>query len=147
MDDHSDVRAVLRRGTNHRRPSDVHCLDGRPGLEGVQVADDKVDRGDTLGGEVLEMGLVRPVGKDAGMDGWMQGLHAPPQHLGHARDLGNFGVIDPGRLEGFRGAPAGDELDAEGCEAGRELLESRLVMNREQRTHPEGRYQGGGGDD
>ena len=79
------------------------------------------------------------------MDGWMQGLHAPPQHLGHARDLGNFGVIDPGCLKGFCGTSAGDELDAEGGEAARELLESRLVMNREQRTHPERRYQGGAG--
>ena len=144
MNYHSDVRAVLRRGPDHRRPSDVHRLDGGLRFEGVKVADDKVDRRDVLSGEVVEMRLGRPVGKDAGMDGRVQGLHAPPQHLGHARDLGDFGVIDPGCLECLGGTPAGDELDAEGGEAARELLESRLVMDREQRTHPEGRYQGGG---
>jgi len=118
MNDHRDVRAILRRGPDHRRTSDVHHLDARLRLERVQVADDEVDRGDVLGGEVLEMGLDRPVGQDAGMDGRVQGLYAPSQHLGHPGDLGNLRVIDPGRLEGFGGAPARDELDAEGRQAG-----------------------------
>ena len=118
VNDDRDVRAVLRRGPDHRRTADVHHLDGRLRLERVQVADDKVDRCDVLGGEVLEMGLDRPVGQDAGMDGRVQGLHAPSQHLRHAGDLGNFRVIDPGRVQDFGGAPAGDQLDAEGGQAG-----------------------------
>ena len=65
----------------------------------------------------------------------MEGLDPPAQHLGHAGDLGNLEVVDPGRLEDLRGPPARDELDAEAGEAGRERLEAGLVVDGQQRSH------------
>ena len=143
MNDHRDVRAVLRRGSDHRRAAHVHGLYRRLRLERVQVANDKVDRGDVLSGKVVDMGLDRPVGQNAGMNGRVQGFHATVEHLGNARDQGNFCVIDPGCREGIGGAAARDQLDAESGETARELLEPRLVVYRKKRTHPRRRYQRG----
>ena len=106
-------------------PTSIISTEGR-GLERVQVAHDEVDGGDVLGGKVLEMGLERAVGQDAGMDRRVQGLYAPSQHLGHPGDIGHFEWVDPGGLEGFGRAPARDELEAEGAQAAREILEPDL---------------------
>ena len=142
IDDHRDVSAVLRRGPDHRRAPDVDHLDRRLCLERVQVASDDVDRCDVLGRQVLEVGRDGPIGQDARVDCRMQGLHAPPQHLGHASELGDFAMLDPGRFQDLRGAAARHELDAEAGQAG-ELVQAGLVVNREKRTHSRRPYQEG----
>ena len=62
---------------------DVDLVDGL--LERVQVADDKVDLGDVLVGEILLIGFDI-TGEDTTMDGGVEGLHTTTEHL---RCVGN----------------------------------------------------------
>ena len=129
------VGGVLGGRPGHGRAADVHRLDRGMGLEGIQVADDEIDRRDVLGGEVIEVGSSRPVGQDAGMDGRMQSLHATIEHLRHASDLGHLAVLDARCLENLGRASARNELDAEGSETLGQRFKTSLVVNRQESSH------------
>lgn len=66
--------------------SDVHLGDGL--LEGVQVADNEVDLGDLLFGEVLLVGLD-VAGKDTTVHGGVESLDTATKHLGGVGDGGD----------------------------------------------------------
>ena len=69
-----------------RRQADIGLLDSF--AKGVQVADHQADRGKAKLGKLLPIfGAV--AGKDAAVDGRMQGLDAPAQHFGLSSDLGD----------------------------------------------------------
>jgi hypothetical protein len=142
--DGRDVREVLGRGPQHRRPADVDHLDGLlladavargDLLERIEVHDHEVERQDLVLLEGRDVFLAIAAGEDPGVNPRVQRLHAPVQHLrrgGH--------VLDPVDLEAELfdeggGAAARDELAAELRETLGELVESRLVVDRDQRAH------------
>ena len=81
------------------------------------------------------MGADGPIGEDAGMDRRVQGLHPSIEHLGDARDLGHLGVLDAAASRTLAVPPTGDQLDTEGPKSSCELLETGLVVNRQQSSH------------
>src|SRR4029450_1240402 len=138
-----DVCVVLGRAPQHRWAADVDHLDGVLLLDAVPTCDlrepietdtDEVERDDPVlpqGGHVL--GVVRP-GEDGGMDPRVEGLHAPSEHF---RDLRQ--VLDQRRLDAvfgeLLGGPAArDQQDVELLEAARELDETGLVPDRQERA-------------
>src|SRR5437588_7127001 len=139
--DGRDVGEVLRRGAKHCRAADVDHLDrvlladAVPGdrlAERVEVDADQVERLDLL---LLERGeifwTVAP-GQNRRVDSRVERLDAAAEQLGHLRDL-----LDPRHrnlhlLEVGARAAAGDDLDAELDQALGELVQARLVVDRDQ---------------
>ena len=62
------------------------------------------------GGQVLGLGAV---GQDAGVQSRVQRLHATVEHLGKARDVGDFEVRDAGVAQRLGRAAGGDQFDAD----------------------------------
>src|SRR5581483_1970316 len=132
VDHDAHVGVVLGRRPHHGGAAHVDHLDAGLGPEGVEVADHQIDGLDALGlqvGQVLGLGAV---GQDAAVDLGVEGLHPPAQHLGGAGDGLHLGVGDAGLGQGSGRAPAGEELESQGGEAGGEGLQAGLVVDGEQ---------------
>ena len=89
--DDRDVRVVLGRRPDHRRPADVDLLDElveadpgplRGGRERVEVDDDQLEGGDRRGEELAAMVGETTVRQDSGVDPRVERLHPPVEHLG-----------------------------------------------------------------
>ena len=65
IDEHADVRVVLRRRPHHRRATDVDELDTRFARERVQVHRDESERFDAVRVEISAMRRIVEVGEDA----------------------------------------------------------------------------------
>ena len=139
-----DVREVLRRRAQHRRPADVDHLDGvlhaRSVLrddraERIEVDADEVERLDLLLVERLEVVGAVASREDAAVDARVQRLHASAEQLGRVRHVLDARDVHAVLLE-ERGRPAaGDDLEAELLEPARELGQAGLVVNGDQRAH------------
>ena len=137
-----DRGMVLGGRAHHGRPTDVDLLDARieggargNGVsKGIQVAHHQVEGGDLEGGELLAVAGLALVGKDAGMDEGVQGLHPPLEHLGEARDGFHGGDGDSGGADAFGRRTRGNNLHTGSAERTREILQSRLVVDRDQGT-------------
>ena len=95
---HHNIGVVLRGGSNHRRPTNVDLLDDvsrggvrvRDGrLERVEIADNKIDRGDSTLLQIVNVSLHRTVRQNRTMDRWMERLHPTTEHLGGTGDISN----------------------------------------------------------
>src|SRR6266511_5872098 len=75
-----------------------------------------------------------PAGKDAAVHFRVQGFHAPVEHLGKARDLGD--VLHPeARLpEQLRGPAGREDLHPQGGEPLGEVNDAGLVVNADERA-------------
>ena len=141
--DGRDMREVLGRGAQHRGPADVDHLDGLlladavaggDLCERIEVHDDEIEREDLVLLECRDVLRAIAAGEDPGVDPRVQRLHAPVEHLrcgGH--------VLDPldGQaelLDERGGAATCDEHAAELRESLRQLVEARLVVDRNQRA-------------
>ena len=143
----SDVREVLRRRAQHRRPADVDHLDRvllanrlprDDALERIEVHADEVERLDLV---LVERGaVVCPVAprEDRRVDPRVQGLDPAAEQLRHLRHVLDRRRADPHLLEERSRAAARDELDVQAGQAARELLEPGLVVDGEKRPADHG---------
>jgi hypothetical protein len=136
------MRVVLGRGADQGRPADVDVLDyllvahAAPcggALEGIQVHDDQVDRGDAVLRQGLAVLLAGPHGQQSGEDRRMERLHPPVEDLRESRVVGDRADLDAGVAELGRGAARGDDLHAQIREGAREVHHAALVVDGEQR--------------
>ena len=130
--DGDDVREVLRRGAQHRRPADVDHLDhlglGRAAPSGdrrerIEADADEVDGLDVVLGERRRVFRQVAPRENPGVDARVQRLDAAAEHLGR---LGH--LLDPRHVEALllqerRGAARRDELPAEVGQATREVVD------------------------
>ena len=142
--DGGDVREVLRRGPQHRRPADVDQLDGV--LLGDALARDavleriEVDADDVEGLELVlrerrsVLGQVAP-GEDGRMDAGVKRLDPAAEHLGEPGHVLDARDGEPLVLEEPRRAAARDQLEAELGQSLREGAEPGLVVDGEERPH------------
>src|SRR5690606_13936601 len=122
VDHDGDVGVVLGRGADHRGPADVDLLDdvveagaGGHGLgEGVEVADEQVERLDAEFGELLAVGVFADVGEETGVDLRVEGLDAVVEDLGETGEVFDLGHRDAGFADAGGGGTGGDDLDARG---------------------------------
>ncbi|MCY1238704.1 hypothetical protein D9M72_514580 [compost metagenome] len=135
-----DGGVVLRGGAHHGGAADVDLLHdvilrgtGLDGLhERVEVHDDEVERLDLHAGQGFHVGGDAAVGQDAAVHARVERLDAAVQHL---RRAGNFLDLLDGDACGrdlLRGGAGGDDLDACFVQALRELLQTGLVVDRDQ---------------
>ncbi len=128
-DHHPHVGVVLRRSPDHGRSPDVDELDGRIGAEGIEVADHQIDEADALPLEVGQMVGLGPVGQDPAVDGGVQGLDPPAEHLGGAGELGHLEVGDARLGQRRRCPPAGDQLPTQGVQPAGQFDHTGLVVD------------------
>ena len=128
------VRIVLCGGAHHRRATDVDQLDRRVGTERIEVAHDEIDRGDVVRRDGVEVFDNRPVGQDAGVQTRVQGLDPAVEHLGESCDVLHREVRYAGRGKRLGRPAARDQLEAELDEARRKCLDSRLVVDGQERA-------------
>ena len=133
--EHTHVLMVLGRGPYHRRSADIDELDGGVRGEGVEVDDDQVDPFDAVGLQVGQMLGLGPIGEDAAVDLWVEGLDPAAQHLGRTRHLRHLAVCDAGLAQLGRRVPAGHQLPAQSAEPLGQLHQPFLVVDRKQRPH------------
>ncbi len=139
--DDDDRLMVLRRGSDHRGPTDVDLLDCvlepdvRPqhGVdERVEVAAHEVDLAKAALGQRLDvLGRVAP-GQDAGVHAGMERLDAAVQDLWESGQVADRPHVDHGVLKCLQRAPGRKQVIAEPLEATREGRETRFVANRQQ---------------
>ncbi len=142
VDHDGDALVVLRRRPDHGWAADIDILDAgfevrarRDGLlEGIEIDDEEVDRRNCVLGERPLMRFVPAHGEQAAVNPRMQRLDASVHHLGALRDLGDVGHRDPGIAQGLRRSPGRDDLDAMRAQGMREIGETRLVADRQQRA-------------
>ncbi|MDI2023460.1 hypothetical protein PJL18_04008 [Paenarthrobacter nicotinovorans] len=140
--DDGDGGVVLRGRTHHGGASDVDLLHDvilrRAGLHGlderVQVHHHEVEGFDLHAGKGVHVRRNATVGQDAAVHAGVQGLDPAVQHFRGAGDFFDFLDRDAcgGNLLG--GGAGGNNGDACCVQALRELLQSRLVVNRDQCT-------------
>ena len=129
IDDHGDVRMVLRRGAHHRRPTDIDQLDARGGRERIEVDDRQRNR---LDAELLELGDVLgggEIGEQAGVDHRMQRHHTVPEDRRVAGQFGDVGHRDAGGGDRRRRASTRNETPAQFVQAGGKLGDAGLVVH------------------
>ena len=135
VDEDADVRMVLRRGADHRRPADVDQLDGRLRVERVEVGDDQVDRRDLVRRKVgLVLGIVT-IGEDAAVHLRVQGHDPVAEHRRIAGEVGNVGHGHTGGSDRLRRSPRRDELDPQAVQGFGELDDAGLVVDAQQSSH------------
>ncbi|BCK69111.1 hypothetical protein Srufu_030640 [Streptomyces libani subsp. rufus] len=142
VDDDGHRRVVLGGGADHRGAADVDLLHtlvgggaGGHGLpERVEVDDDQVERLDAEPGQLLAVVLQAEVGQDAGVHLRVQGLDPAVEALGEARQLLDLGDRHPGRSDLRGRRSGGDQLDARRVQALRQLLQTGLVVDADQRA-------------
>jgi hypothetical protein len=134
--------ASASRVAHHRRPADVDVLDGfferAPGLrdglaERIKVDDHEVDR---LDARLLDrrhvLGQVA-AREQAAVHFRVQRLQAAVEHLRVAGVVGDLGDFDSVRSEELRRAAGGEDGDTGRHEPARELDETRLVGDADER--------------
>ena len=106
---------------HHGRSADVDLLDGLipahiglgdGGFKRVEIHHHQLDRGDVLGLHVGLVGRVAGAAQDAAMDAWVQGFDATPQDFWGTGVLRHLGDRQPCIRQTFRGAAAGEQLEA-----------------------------------
>jgi hypothetical protein len=135
-----DGGVVLRGGAHHRGAPDVDLLDDvvlrgarlHRFHERVEVHDDEVERLDVHRRERVHVGRDAAVGEDAAVDARVEGLDAAVQHFRGAGDFLDFLHRDAGGGDLLGGGAGGDDLDAGVVQAPRELLQTGLVVDRNQ---------------
>ena len=140
VDNHGHPVEVFGRGADHRRPADVDHFDdlvecsarGHGFFEGIEVADHEVDTADAVGFELVKVGSLRAVGKDAAMDARVQGFDAAVQDFGMAGDLGDRHDGQAVVLQVFFAAAGRNQLDAQGAERAGEVEQALFVVDRKQ---------------
>ena len=134
---------VLRGGTDHRRSADVDLLDrfgaghvraGHRGLEGIEVADDQIDRADLVRLHVRLIFREFATGENATMNFRVQRLHSATEHLGAGGQLGHVEHRNAGVSNRACRPARGHELYAQLIQLLREFNESRLVRHGKQRA-------------
>jgi hypothetical protein len=132
---------VLGGGADHGGAADVDILDavvvgstlGGGRLEGIEVDDQQIDRGDTMRlGRARVLGVAAD-GEEPAVHQGMQRLEAAVHHLGKAGVLGDVGDGDAGVFEGLGRAAGRQHLDAARGERAGKLDEPGLVGDRDQR--------------
>jgi hypothetical protein len=131
-DDHTDVRMVLRRRPDQRRPADVDQLDARVVPEGVEVHDHQVEGLDAVIVQLGSMLRVVPVGQQPPVDLRMQRHHPVTQDRGEPGQLGHVGHREPGVAQRRRRGPRGHQVPAPVGQALGEPDDTGLVVDREQ---------------
>ena len=142
IDDDRDMTVVLGGGANHRRPADVDVLDGGGvvgaggdgRLEGIEVADEEVDRGNRMSRHRRCMGGLVADAEKAAVDRRMEGLNPAVHDLGKAGHLGDIANGEPGPGECGVGAAGRDDLDAAPGERLGEVGQAGLVEDGDQRA-------------
>ena len=107
----------------------------RERAERVEIDADEVERLDPLLGERLQVLVELAPGEDAGVDRRVERLDAAAEHLRRPGYLLDACHRQADVLEERRRAARGDELEAELGEPGREHLDARLLVDRDQRPH------------
>ena len=141
-DHHGDARVVLGGGADHRRPADVDHLDrfvmagaGRDrGLERIEVDHHQIDRRDA---ECRDRGHVRievAACQDAAVHRGMQGFDPTVENAGRAGHRSDVDHREARLAQRARGAAGRDQRDLLVGEPARELDQTRLVPDRQQRT-------------
>ncbi len=140
--DGSDVRVVLRRRAQERRPADVDLLDGlakgdvllRDGLlERIEIHDDEVDRPDAVRGRLGAVALLGPVEEDAAEELRVERLHAPAEDLGEAGEIRDTRDGETRGCEVSGRAARRDESEAQPGEGAGEFDEAAAVGDGEER--------------
>ena len=118
--DHCHRLEILSRRAQQRHAADIDLLDGfrlsharlRHGRgEGIEVADNQIDRCDVVAGQLCKM-LRRAAGQDAAVNRRVQCLHAAAKDLRGTGDLVYLRDGQPCRAECARGAARRDQLEA-----------------------------------
>jgi hypothetical protein len=133
----NDAAEVLGRRPQEGHAADVDLLDGfgrrhvragDGGGERVEVADDQVDGGNGVGGQ---LGCVRGrvAGQDAAVDGRVQRFDAPAEHLRRAGQFGHVAHGQPGGSQRLRRAAAGDQFPAQRRQAAAQFDQPCFVVN------------------
>ena len=135
---------VLRGAAQHRRPTDVDHLDSLllPDAvtagdlaERIEVDADEVERPDVLLLERRDVVGVIAAREDRGMDVGMESFDAAAKHLRDSRQLLDSFDLEPDLvLEEVSRAAACHQLEAEVGQPTGELLQARLVVDRDQCT-------------
>ncbi len=81
-------------------------------------------------GERREVLGLRAVGEDPGVQSRVQRLHATVQHLGKARHVGDFEMLDAGRAQCRGGATGRHQFNAVRGESLAQFDQSGLVPDR-----------------
>ena len=140
--EHRHAREVLRRRADHARAADVDLLDSllerhvgaRHRLpERIQVHADDIDRADVVLVERRHVGRIVPAREDATMDIRVQRLHAPVEDLGEPGDGADANDLEAGLLEHRSGAARRYDLVAGLGESAREIRDSCLVRDADER--------------
>ncbi len=134
IDDDADVGVVLRRRPHERRPTDVDQLDAGVGRERVQVDHDQRDRLDAVLGEISAVRLVVEVGEDAAVHLGVERHDPMAEDRREAGEVGDVGHGHTGRGDRRRGSAARDERPAQTVQCGRQLDDTRLVVDGQQRS-------------
>lgn len=140
-----DGGVVLGGGADHRRAADVDLLDtlvGRgargDGLpERVEVDDHEAEWLHAELGKLFAVRLEPQVGEDPGVHARVQGLDPAVQALGEAGELLDLGDRHSGRGDLRGGRAGGNQLHTRLVQPTGELLQTRLVINTDQRS-PDG---------
>ncbi len=135
-----DARVVLGGRTHHGGPADVDLLDTRVDVgagghrvgEGVQVDGHELERLDTELGELAHVVVLAGVGEDAGVHARVKGLDAALEALGEPGELLDAGDGQAQLLDRGGGSAGGDERDSGVVQAADQLLQPRLVVDRDQ---------------
>ena len=138
------VSEVLRRAAQHRRAADVDHLhrflfpDAVPPCdlaERIEVDAHEVERPDLVLVERREVVVLVAPREDRRVDGRVERLDAPAEHLRDAGQLlDSLDVQTDLALEKVGGPSAGHELEAGVGEAAGEVLQPRLVVTGDQRA-------------
>ena len=134
---------VLRRRADERRPADVDVLDHlgvldaarrRRALERIEVHAHQVDRLDRVLVDRAHVLLVRADREQAGVDLRVERLHPAVEDLREARVVVHRPRLDAGLRKLPRRAAGRDDLDAQLRKPAREVDETALVGNGQERT-------------
>ncbi len=140
VDDHQHVAEVLCRGAHQAGSADVDFLDeaveGRLRVRGgrrerVQVHHHEIDEANPValdGGQIVGAGAAR---EDAPVNGRMEGLDPPVEHLGEAGDVRDAPDRQARVGEGTGGPSGRDELGAKPLEALAKGRQTALVRDAE----------------
>src|SRR5437867_10180527 len=141
--DHGDVSVVLGPATDHRRPADVDLLhrlftaDARTsdgGCKRIKVHGHEIYGAQMVLFHGLEVLRVIAAVENPGMDAGMERFDSAIEHFGKAGEGLDLDDRKADIAEDLRGPAGGDNLNAEGREAGREFHEASLIGDAQKRA-------------